>query len=112
MDGGAASPKETWLRLLILDAGLPPPVTQIAIRDERGLLAMLDMGWEEFKVAAEYDGDQHRSERQQYVWDQRRSRLLADQGWEVVRVINEDSGRDVIRRIRAALRSRGWRSRD
>ena len=33
------------------------------------LLAMLDMGWQQFKVAAEYDGDQHRTDRRQYVKD-------------------------------------------
>lgn len=110
VDGGAASPKETWLRLLVLGAGLPAPKTQIPIHDTWGLVAMLDMGWEEFKVAAEYDGDQHRTDRRQYVWDQRRARLLAGRGWEVVRVIKEDGPTDVIARIGAALRSRGWRS--
>lgn len=109
VDDGAASPRETWLRLLIIDAGLPVPRTQIPVYDACGLLAMLDMGWEEFMVAAEYDGDQHRHDRRQYVWDQRRLRLLAARGWEVVRVIKEDTRRDVIARISDALRSRGWR---
>lgn len=109
VDDGAASPRETWLRLLIIDAGLPVPRTQIPVHDDCGLLAMLDMGWEEFMVAAEYDGDQHRHDRRQYVWDQRRSRLLAARGWEVVRVIKEDTGREIIARISEALRARGWR---
>ncbi len=109
VDGGSASPRESWLRLLILDAGLPAPKTQIPLYDGRGLVALLDMGWEEFLVAAEYDGDQHRSDRRQYVWDQRRSRLVAGMGWAVVRVINEDRDDDVIARVRAALWSRGWR---
>lgn len=109
VDGGAASPKETWLRLLIVEAGLPSPTTQIPIQERWGLAAILDMGWEEFKVAAEYDGDQHRTDRQQYVWDQRRSRLMASMGWEIVRVIKEDSPSEVISRIRDALWARGWR---
>ncbi len=109
VDPGAASPKETWLRLLILDAGLPAPRTQIPVHDVTGLLAVLDMGWEEYRVAAEYDGDQHRSDRRQYVWDQRRTRLLTSRGWEIVRVIKEDGKADVIARIDEALRSRGWR---
>jgi hypothetical protein len=29
VDGGAASPRETWLRLLLLSAGLPKPTSQI-----------------------------------------------------------------------------------
>lgn len=31
MDGGAQSPKETWLRLLLIDAGYPRPQTQIPL---------------------------------------------------------------------------------
>lgn len=57
VDPGAASPKETWLRLLLIDAGLPVPTTQIPVQDNWRLIALLDMGWEEYKVAAEYDGD-------------------------------------------------------
>src|SRR5271166_6642110 len=45
MDGGAQSPKETWLRLVLIDAGLPRPVTQIRVTDGR-LVGYLDMGWE------------------------------------------------------------------
>jgi hypothetical protein len=57
VDGGAASPKETWLRLLFIDAGLARPATQIPVVDERGrLIRILDMGWEDFTVGAEYDG--------------------------------------------------------
>jgi hypothetical protein len=72
LDGGAASPKESWLRLLLINAGLPTPTTQIPVLDGWQLVGLLDMGWQEFKVAAEYDGDQHRSDRRQYVKDIRR----------------------------------------
>ena len=34
VDGGAASPQETRLRLLFIDAGLPKPTTQIPVFDE------------------------------------------------------------------------------
>jgi hypothetical protein len=61
VDGGAASPKESWLRLLFLDAGFPKPTTQIPVVEGGRLVRMLDMGWEYFMVAAEYDGDQHRT---------------------------------------------------
>ena len=65
VDGGASSPKDTWLRLLLVDAGLPTPTTQIPVVDDYRALAMLDMGWTEFGVAVEYDGDHHRSDRRQ-----------------------------------------------
>jgi hypothetical protein len=109
IDGGAASPKETWLRLLLIDAGLPVPTTQIAVLDGYTPVAFLDMGWEEFKVAAEYDGDQHRSDRRQYVKDIRRHELFGDRGWIVIRVIAEDRPDDVVNRVHGALVRRGYR---
>lgn len=109
VDGGAASPKETWLRLLLIDAGLPPPTTQIPVFDGYRPVAFLDMGWEEFKVAAEYDGDQHRSDRRQYIKDIRRHELVDDLGWHVVRVVSEDRPLDVVDRVYNALGRRGYR---
>jgi hypothetical protein len=109
IDGGAASPKETWLRLLLVDAGFPTLTTQIPVVDGHRALAMLDMGWPELGVAVEYDGDHHRSDRRQYVKDQWRLRKLAELGWIVIRVIAEDKPEDVIERVRRALLARGWR---
>ncbi len=109
VDGGADSPRESWLRLVLLDADLPRPTTQIPIFDGRRLLRTVDMGWEDFKVAAEYDGDQHRTSRKQYVKDLRVLPQLEQLGWIVIRVINEDDRVDVVERVRDALTSRGWR---
>jgi very-short-patch-repair endonuclease len=107
IDDGAQSPKETWLRLLLVRAGLPSPQTQIAVRDEWGYAkAYLDMGWEELKVAVEYDGDQHRTDRSQYVKDIRRLEMLERMGWIVIRVIAEDHPEDIVRRVREALAQR------
>jgi hypothetical protein len=103
VDGGAQSPKETWLRLLLMRAGFPRPQTQIVVRNEWGWReAYLDMGWDDIKVAVEYDGDQHRSDRRQYVKDIRRLEMLDRYGWLVVRVVAEDHPDDVIRRVREA----------
>ena len=104
VDGGAQSPKETWLRLLLVRAGFPAVQTQIAVRNEWGWAeAYLDMGWEDIKVAIEYDGDQHRSDRRQYVKDIDRLEMLEQRyGWIVVRVIAEHHPDDVIRRVREA----------
>ena len=106
-DGGAQSPKESWLRLLLVRAGFPRPQTQIPVRNEWGWAeAYLDMGWEDVKVAGEYDGDQHRSSRYQYVKDIRRLETLGRMGWIVVRVVAEDHPDDVIRRVGEARASR------
>lgn len=103
VDPGAQSPKETWLRLVLVQAGLPRPQTQIPVSDEFGaVVAYLDMGWEDVKVAVEYDGDHHRSDRSQYNWDIRRLERLQARGWIVVRVVAADRPADIVRRVRAA----------
>jgi uncharacterized protein DUF559 len=109
VDGGAASPKESWLRPALLDAGFPKPTTQIPVNDGWRLVAVLDMGWAEYMVAVEYDGDQHRTERKQYVRDQRRLGKLAQMGWIVIRVIAEDKRDDILNRVFHALARRGYR---
>lgn len=109
VDGGAASPPETRLRLLYLDAGLPRPTTQIAIADEWGrVVRTVDMGWEEFQVASEYDGGQHQTDRAQYVKDLKVLPKLAQLGWDVMRVIKEDREAQVVQRAYRALTARGW----
>jgi hypothetical protein len=110
VDGGAASPRETWLRLLYIDAGLPRPTTQIPIVEGRGrLIRMADMGWEEFMAVSEYDGDQHRTNRQQYTKDIRSLRRARELGWIVDQVIKEDRSADIVERARTALITRGWK---
>lgn len=102
-DAGAQSPKESWLRIVLVEAGLPRPQTQIPVFNEFGsVFAYLDMGWEEIKVAVEYDGEQHRNDRRQYSWDVRRLEKLERLGWIVVRVIAGDRPKDIAHRVRAA----------
>lgn len=104
VDPGSESPKETSLRLLLIRNGLPAPQTQIEVRDEAGYpIARLDMGWPELMIAVEYDGDQHRTDRQQYVRDIRRLEMLERLGWIVIRVVMEDSSAGVLRRVNAAI---------
>ena len=109
-DPGAQSPKESWLRVVLIEAGLPRPETQIPVRDEFGNpFAYLDMGWEDMKVAVEYDGEQHRNDRRQYSWDVRRLESLERLGWIVVRVLAGDRPAEIISRVRAALTRRALR---
>ncbi|MFV8050053.1 hypothetical protein [Mycobacterium sp. 48b] len=104
LDAGAQSPKETWLRLLLVDDGLPRPQTQIPVLGANGYpFAYLDMGWVEWMIAVEYDGDQHRSDRAQYVKDIRRTAELERMGWIIVRVVAEDRPPEILSRVRAAI---------
>jgi hypothetical protein len=104
VDPGAQSPRESYLRLLLIYAGLPRPQTQIPVLGVDGIpVAYLDMGWQEWMVAVEYDGDQHRTDRRQYVKDIRRLEMLERMGWIVVRVVAEDGPGNILRRVRAAI---------
>jgi hypothetical protein len=103
VDAGAQSPQETRLRLLLIDKGFPPPQTQIPVIDQYGFeFAYLDMGWKDLRIAVEYDGDHHRTDTDQYRWDARRLRKLADAGWIVVRVMAGDRNDEVIAWVKQA----------
>jgi len=110
IDGGAESPQETRLRLLLVGAGLPRPETQIKFSDEYGIARIrVDMGWRQWRVAVEYDGVQHWSDRYQRSWDIDRIAILEQMGWVVVRVSAEMLSRPhvVIERVRGKLRAAG-----
>lgn len=109
VDGGAESPRETWLRLLFIDAGLPPPTTQFVVYDEFGrYVRRIDMCWQQYKVGAEYDGEQHLNSRRQYVLDVQVNRALQRLRWHVIHVIKEDRAAGIVEQARTALLSRGW----
>lgn len=106
VDAGAQSPKETSLRLLLINSGFPTPQTQIPILGPDGYPKyFLDMGWEDIKLAVEYDGDQHRTSRPQFVWDVERLEYIQSLGWTHIRVLAEHRGPAVIRRV-----GRAWRA--
>lgn len=106
IDGGAESPQETRVRLLLVRAGLPKPETQIEFRD---LHIRIDMGWRKWKVAVEYDGIQHWEDRYQRSWDIERIALLEAAGWSVIRVSAEMLSRPeaLVKRVKAKLGERG-----
>ncbi len=109
-DAGAESPQETRLRLLLVGGGLPKPETQIEFYDEFGeAFIRVDMGWPGWKVAVEYDGVQHWTDRRQRSWDIDRIALLEAMGWAVVRVSAEMMTRPqiILERVRARLRAAG-----
>jgi len=106
-DTGAQSPRETWLRLLLMRSGFPRPRTQIPVTDDRGRVKYyLDMGWEAIKVAVEYDGDHHRTDRTQFAKDVVRLEELADLGWLIVRVVADNREADVLERVQRAWDAR------
>ena len=104
-DPGAESPRETWLRLLLIRAGFPRPRTQIPVVDDFGdPRYFLDMGWEEIMIAVGYDGDHHRK-RPRFGNDIVRSEFIAYRGWTHIRVVAGAHPADIVNRVRRAWRS-------
>ena len=72
MDGGAQPPKETALRLLVIDEGFPRDFCGQAplIHVTDGINgAFLDMGWDEPMIGLDYDGELHQTSRPRFVHD-------------------------------------------
>lgn len=107
MDPGAESPRETWLRLLLIRAGYPRPCTQIPVWSPDGTRRYyLDMGWEELKIAVEYEGDQHRVTRERFAYEIRRLEDIAEIGWLNIRVAARHHPAEILRRVRRAWEAR------
>lgn len=86
----AESPRESMLRLGLMDEGLPRPEAQVEVRDTSGrLIARLDLAYRWAQVGIEYDGDHHR-QRPIFRADARRANALLAAGWRIVRVTGDD----------------------
>jgi hypothetical protein len=111
MDGGAESPQETHTRLVLIDAGMKRPATQIEVPNRWGhVFARIDMGWPEFKVGVEYDGPQHWTDPLRRSRDIDRYAELAALGWIIIRVNAEILYQRpwvIVERAVAALDERG-----
>jgi len=82
------SPMETRARLLFLRGGLPEPELNVVINDQSSgrWLSESDFIWREQRVVAEFDGDHHRTDRQQWQNDVARRENLQDDGWAFVQL--------------------------
>ncbi|MGN9775959.1 endonuclease domain-containing protein [Micromonospora sp. H33] len=110
-DPGAQSPPESHLRVRLVLAGLPRPVTQHPVRLPSGLVLHPDLAWPDFRVAVEYDGH-WQQDRDRLHLDRQRLNQLVTAGWLVLHVTSRRLHRKfpkVAAEVRAALTSRGWR---
>ncbi len=107
------SPKETEARLLIVDAGLPEPIVNFELTDASGsFVARVDLSWPDVRVCVEYEGDGHRTDKRRFRADITRRERIEDHDWRVIRITDDDlknGGRELLKRVRAALKARGWR---
>lgn len=101
----AESPMETRLRLLLLDAGLPAPVSQFKIYHGRRFVARVDFAYPSRRIALEYEGDHHRRQ-DVFRADLERLNQLRLLGWTVLRFGADDVLRfpdNLVAQVRAVL---------
>jgi hypothetical protein len=110
LSGGSMSRPESLMRFWLVQSDLPDPRPQLPVHDRWGrAVAHADLGYEEWKVALEYEGQQH-AEIDEFGSDIDRYSLMAADGWLVLRFAKRHLNRGtVLDRTRRALVNRGWR---
>jgi hypothetical protein len=116
-DGRSESVGETRARFLCWAQGLPAPIPNYPIFNERGVeIARVDLAWPQLGVFLEFDGkgkyEQHRREGESVVEcvlreKQRESRICELTGWRCIRIVWADLYRpaEVAARIRALFQA-------
>jgi very-short-patch-repair endonuclease len=103
------SPQESRLRVELVQAGLPEPRLNHRVFAGDDFVAMVDLAYPDQRVAIEYLGDHHRTQRETYEEDMTRRELLAYAGWNTIFLTSADvaprSSRAVMYVRRALLRS-------
>lgn len=111
----SASPPESHLRLRIQEWELPEPELDYDVRTADGaLLGCSEFAWPRYRLAAEYEGDHHRTESPQWNRDIEKYHYYERHGWETVRATSLLLYRrqsELRRRLAEALRDRGWEGR-
>ena len=107
----ADSPPESKMRVRFAFAGLPTPEVNCEIYTEAGVfVAMTDLGWRKYRVAFDYEGDGHRTDRVQWGKDLKRAPRIENANWSYVRAGAPDlrDSREIIEILRLKLRKGGW----
>ncbi|GAA3959756.1 hypothetical protein GCM10023085_47750 [Actinomadura viridis] len=110
-DRGAASPGESRTRFTVVDTGFPRPRTQVPVMGPRGDPFFIDLGYEEFRVGMEYDGEPHHTGPVARARDEARRRWLTrEMGWEIITVTRDflPCPGPYLEVLLTALLHRGW----
>ncbi len=104
---GVDSFAESQLRLILTRFRLLEPLTDCPVEVAGGFVLHADLGYPDARIAIEYEGDAHRTDRKRWMRDIRRRELMEDAGWRVIRVVQADLDDPTeliarIRRLRAA----------
>lgn len=106
---GSSSRPESWVRMILVDAGLPEPVLDLDVYDDEThrFLGAVDLAYPAWRVAIEYEGAGH-LEPGQLARDIDKYHDLHRAGWTVIRLTSDLVFRhpeEAVRRIRRALLS-------
>lgn len=102
---GPQSPRESMLRLALVDHGLPEPTVQPAIATSAGIRHP-DLGYPERGVLIEYHGDHHRTDARQWREDLVRRQLFEEAGFRLLEAaadVFDDGCLAFATRVRRAL---------
>src|SRR5699024_2460188 len=83
-------PKETQTRLTLLRAGFAEPEINLPVRAPRsGERFRIDLAYPSLRIAVEYDGFWHSTDKKRHGADRRKDDVLHEMGWRVVRASDE-----------------------
>jgi very-short-patch-repair endonuclease len=104
------SPMETRQRMRFVLAGLPRPRAQVPVEGADGVpFAYIDNGYEQFRVGADYDGEDHSA---RWRYDLERQERVRDEGWWHRRYTSlhiQAGWRQMVSQVGRALVAAGWR---
>jgi len=86
----AESPAESWLRLAIIDAGLPAPVVQFWVEENGRRIYRLDLAYPRLRICIEFDGEAFHSAEDDRRRDALRREWLKTHGWQVLVIRSRD----------------------
>lgn len=103
------SPRETLIRVLLVQAGLPEPELNVDVFDRHGeFLGCVDMLYRRWRLIIEYQGEHHSAT---YARDIERIERLRAEGWVVIQVTKTLANQPdrMVERVARELRRAGWR---
>jgi hypothetical protein len=110
---GSSSPAETRFRLALIRCGLPEPQLDVDVFAMDGRpIGYTELAYVDHRILIEYEGDHHRTNREQWQRDIEKHAACVSAGWTVVRITSLDVRRGStagVDRVRDALCRAGWR---
>nr|CAA9353378.1 MAG: hypothetical protein AVDCRST_MAG46-2747 [uncultured Nocardioidaceae bacterium] len=108
---GSESPRETYVRLALVLAGLPEPACNVNVGTASEFIGRGDLVYVAYRLVIEYDGRHHADVQQQWEQDLDRHDAFDASAWGMVRVTNRRvrHPRAVVLRVHERLVAGGYR---